>query len=337
MNQPSNTVRISTQAQKWISTPQNTALVRNLLVILLLLWACFTLARLFWVLMPAPNLPDVPSTTPNNALLESQPSAKLNVNVEPLLAAELFGALDESAPEPEQQPLPQQQFTVAGETSLNLTLRGVIKSSVAENSEAIIAHGREEHVYRVGDKIPVGNRVRLVQVDADRVILDNNGRNEALSLFDESSAGSASSSRSNFTPPAGRAGPTSARAVNTRTSSPARFNGRDEDDDDDSPNQSDQRTTQQMLKSLADVIKFSVARQGGDIIGYKIRPGRNRDAFNSLGLKANDIVTDINGIALTSSGSVTQVYREMRTATSASVTLLRDGQSMQMNVDLASK
>lgn len=332
MNQPLNTASFSAKAQKWLNTPQNIVLVRNALVVLLLLWACFTLARLFWVLMPAPTLPDVPSNTPLNAVMENKPSAKLKVDVEPLLAAELFGPLDSTAPEPEQAPV-QQQYTVAGETSLNLTLRGVIKSSVAENSEAIIAHGREEHVYRVGDKLPVGNRVRLVQVEAVRVILDNNGRNEALSLFDENSP----SNNASYTPPAGRAGPsTPPRTVSNRTSSPAQFNGRDEDEDDQGSSASNARKIQNMPKSLADVIKFSVARQGGDIIGYKIRPGRNRDAFNSLGLKANDIVTDINGIALTSSGSVTQVYREMRTATSASVTLLRDGQSMQMNVDLAS-
>ncbi|BFM09585.1 type II secretion system protein GspC [Halioxenophilus aromaticivorans] len=327
MNQPSNTASFSAKAQKWFNTPQNIVLVRNTLVVLLLLWACFTLARLFWVLMPSATLPEVPTATPYNAVLEGKPSAKLNVDVEPLLAAELFGPLDANAPEPEQLPQ-QQQLTVAGETSLNLTLRGVIKSSVPENSEAIIANGREEHVYRVGDKLPVGNRVRLVQVEADRVILENNGRNEALSLFDENAASVGSSNTYS-----GRSG---ANSAPIRSSAAPRIENSIDEDDDDAPNRSDSRTLQQMPKSLADVIKFSVARDGGDIIGYKIRPGRNRDAFNSLGLKANDIVTDINGIALTSSGSVTQVYREMRTATSASVTLLREGQSMQMNVDLAS-
>lgn len=332
MNQPLNTVRFTTQVRQWVSKPQNTLLIRNVVVVLLLLWICFTLARVFWVLMPSPTLPEVSTVTPRNAVLETKPSAKLNVDVEPLLTAELFGTLDTTAPEPEEVEQPQEQYTVAGETSLNLTLRGVIKSSIAENSEAIIAHGREEHVYRIGDKLPVGNRVKLVQVESKRVILDNSGRKEALSLFDDTDGGNRNSSRSASS---GRSVSTARSRASSdderpssRVSTPAHNN------DGAEPERS---TLKQMPKSLADVIKFSIARQDGDIVGYKIRPGRNRDAFNSLGLKANDIVTDINGIALTDSGSITQVYREMRTATSAAVTLLRDGQSLQLNVDLASQ
>lgn len=335
MNQPLNTVSFSTRVRKWISTPQNTLLIRNIIVVLLLLWVCFTLARVFWVLMPGPTLPEVSSITPRNALLDSKPAAKLNnVDVEPLLTSELFGPLDTSAPEPDDIEPEPEQYTVAGETSLNLTLRGVIKSSVPENSEAIIAHGREEHVYRIGDKLPVGNRVKLVQVDADRVVLDNAGRKEALSLFDDDG----NSSSNNYVP-TGRAGAnTTDRFSHSGQSQQVNVSTRIRGGDDEEEEEQQQRNViKQMPKSLADVIKFSIARQGGEIVGYKIRPGRNRDAFNALGLKANDIVTDINGIALTDSGSITQVYREMRTATSASVTLLREGQSLQMNVDLASE
>jgi len=330
MNHPLNTMSFPAKVQKWATTPQNTLLVRNIIVVLLLLWACFTLARLFWVLMPSPNLPEVTTVTPRNAVLENKPSAKLNINVEPLLAAELFGPLDTTAPEPVVEQ--REAITVAGETALNLQLRGVIKSSVEENSEAIIAHGRDEKVYRVGAKLPGGNNVKLVRVDSDRVILDNAGRKEALSLFDKKNSSSGSDnyatdypeirSRSSIDP--------EPEAITPDNSTQLRITTPSSDGSGES-------VVKRMPSSLADVIKFSVARQGGEIIGYKIRPGRDRDAFSSLGLQANDIVTDINGIALTSSGSVTQVYREMRTATSASVTLLRDGQSMQMNVDLASE
>ncbi|WP_317932521.1 type II secretion system protein GspC [Halioxenophilus sp. WMMB6] len=321
MNRPSAIDSFSSQVQRHLGTPQSLAVLRNLLVLTMLLWACFTLARLFWLMVPEPDLPEVASTSPRNALVRNTPTSVGDVDLEPLLATELFGPLDATAPEPEvAQPV---AVETAAETKLNLTLKGVIKSSIAENSQAIIAHGREEKVYHVGDSLPGGARVLLYQVDSDRVILDNAGRKEALNLFDKNAVSSASSAPE----PAGRAGP----VVDFSNEPVTAGLNDDSDNEEEAP---EQRVISSVPKSLAEVIKFSVAREDGEIIGYKIRPGRDRDTFSSLGLETNDIVTDINGIALTSSGSVTQVYREMRTATSATVTLLRDGQSMQINVSL---
>ena len=66
-----------------------------------------------------------------------------------------------------------------------------------------------------------------------------------------------------------------------------------------------------------------------------MRPGRNREAFNSLGLKANDIVTEVNGVELTSSAKAMEVYRSMSTATDASLKVKRKDQELTVEVSLA--
>lgn len=313
-------------AQKTLAQPKTLTLVRNVLLVLLLLWCCITLARIFWLLIPSPELPQAPGGSPRNTLVSHGQTTAGGVDVEPLLAAQLFGALDANEPEPEAQP--QDTIGDVEETKLNLTLKGVIKSSIAANSEAIIAHGREEKVFKVGDKLPGGSRVKLVQVDWDRVVIENAGNNEALKLFDENARPSEAAI------PAGRAGP--ARVTSSSARAPISSTGDENQEAEpaESSNEPERRVVKRLPKSLAEVIKFSVARENGDIVGYKIRPGRDREAFSSLGLRANDVVIDINGIALNTSGAITQVYREMRTATSASVTLLRDGQSMSLSVEL---
>ncbi len=346
MNYPLNITNVTAQLQKRLATPQAFSVARNLLILLFLLWSCFTLARLFWLLVPSPALPEASNATPRNTVVATKSSGGSSVDTEALLAAELFGPLDTNAPEPEAPP-PTETLTAEVVTSLNLTLKGVIRSSIPANSEAIIAHGRQEKTYRVGDDLPGGSRVKLLQVNADQVILENSGRREALKLFDESKiTGSTSRSRSSFSPSSRRS---SASFSSNRSGlsevelerireyeqfQAEQGRGAVSQYDEEGDDQDDTRSISRRPTSLSDVIKFSIAREGGSIVGYKIRPGRDRELFTELGLQTNDIVTEINGIALTSSGSVTQVYREMRTATSAAIEILRDGQSLQMNIEL---
>ncbi len=319
-----------------LGKPGTVILARNLIVVVLLVWACFNLATLFWALFPTPDVPETSSATPRNAVIEAKTGSggQSGIDIGSLVSAELFGPIDPTEAVAEPVPIESELIRDVEETALNLTLKGVILSSIAENSEAVIGHGREEKFYTVGTKLPGGNNVKLVQVQADQVILENNGRNEALRLFEPndsvSSAPAPSRSRNLSLGNINR----NPREIFEEELARAGVDPNDLNNEDEEPTPKNRRVVSQVPKSLAEVIKFSVAREGGEIVGYKIRPGRNRDAFSQLGLQPNDIVTEINGIALNNSGSVSQVYREMREATSASITLLRDGQSQSLNITL---
>ena len=77
-----------------------------------------------------------------------------------------------------------------------------------------------------------------------------------------------------------------------------------------------------------------MARKGGQVIGFKIRPGSNRELFLSLGLKPNDIVTAVNGIELNSSAKAMEVYQTVRGETNASLDILRNNEPVSLSVSV---
>jgi general secretion pathway protein C len=87
-------------------------------------------------------------------------------------------------------------------------------------------------------------------------------------------------------------------------------------------------------KSLSDVLAMSIYREGGQVIGYKIRPGRDIERFKSYGLQADDIVTAVNGMPLNNPNKIMEIYRNMGNATSASLEIKRAGSVITVDVVL---
>lgn len=276
---------------------------RNLLIAFALIWMCLSLASLFWVVFPTPAVQQPPKVA---APLASQSSGAVSVSVdlEALKGQQLFGdasGLADIAPEPVQKDI---QDDVA-KTRLNLKLSGVLMSSDPQKSTAIIASGSDQKVYQIDEKLSEGNNVKLAKVLPDRVILDNNGRYEALWLFSEVDFKVKASSK-----PSSRA--------STRTAGP------------------EKRTiaANRVPKSINEVIRFSVYREEGKMVGYRIRPGRDRELFEELGLKANDIVTSVNGVTVDDPQQIRKNYQALKTATEASLEILRGGEVVSINVSL---
>jgi len=87
-------------------------------------------------------------------------------------------------------------------------------------------------------------------------------------------------------------------------------------------------------QSLSDVVSMSIHREGGQIVGYRIRPGRDQAMFDSLGLESGDIVKAVNGVELSSPQRVMEIYRDMGDAQSASLLIERGGQELSVDIDL---
>ena len=106
----------------------------------------------------------------------------------PSLDALLDSALFGLAPAAE----PQADATIPA-TALNLTLLGVTLATPADRSRAVIAGGdRPAGVYAPGEAVTAS--VRLVEVQADRVLLSVGGRTEALTFPDAAVAGASGAS-----------------------------------------------------------------------------------------------------------------------------------------------
>jgi general secretion pathway protein C len=72
---------------------------------------------------------------------------------------------------------------------------------------------------------------------------------------------------------------------------------------------------------------------GGELKGYRIYPGRNRDQFVGLGLKPGDLVTEINGMALNNPAQAMEMFRALADVTQVTLTVERVGQAQTLTLD----
>ena len=71
------------------------------------------------------------------------------------------------------------------------------------------------------------------------------------------------------------------------------------------------------------------------MVGYRITPGRDRDAFAALGLEPGDVLTEVNGTVLNDMATSLQVFESLGEASMATVTILREGTPQVMVIDMS--
>ncbi|UCG71967.1 MAG: type II secretion system protein GspC [Chromatiales bacterium] len=255
------------------------------------------LARITWLVYPPPGeIGWEPPMAPSGSRPGNTSSGQ---DFNALMAAQLFGKA-EAEPEPEPSGLSDQDVLEAPDTRLNLTLKAAVAASNPDEAHAIIADASgEEHVYFLRDSIPGG--ATLQQVRTDRVILSRGGTLEALRLpreFEDSA-------------PA----PT-ARRTGRRSASPTV-----------------QQVVQQNAATFTEVVRPQPFMPNGQLRGYRVYPGRNRQQFSALGLRPGDLVTAVNGISLTNPAEGMQIFRSLGDATQVNLTVERNGQSQNMTLD----
>ena len=84
---------------------------------------------------------------------------------------------------------------------------------------------------------------------------------------------------------------------------------------------------------IGDVMRVAPHVQEGQVVGFRLTPGRDRAAFEALGLQSGDVVTDINGTVLDDPSQGLQVVQALGESTTANVTVLRDGVPQVLVID----
>jgi general secretion pathway protein C len=258
----------------------------------------YYLARLFWLLYPAgPRAPwQPPQQLPQMG--QSTPGA---ADYATITAAHLFGEVSNEPPA-----VTGDAALTAPDTSLSLQLRGAIAADDPRFAHAIIADGSgNEQVYFVNSTLPGGATVQ--QIQADRVILARAGQLEVLRLPREGQGAGA--------PPAG-----GLPAALGPAGTPAQ------------PNVPE--LVAQNAAGFLDVVRPQPFMPNGQLKGYRIYPGPNRQQFASLGLRAGDLVTEINGIALNNPAQGMEVFRSLGDAPQVTVTVERDGQPQVLSLNM---
>ncbi len=193
---------------------------------------------------------------------------KVATAAQPVAGAQNYGALSQlhlfGAPAAQSKPAPKEEIP---ETRAQLNLHGVFVDG--ERSGAIIGeqNGRQRFV-PVHGELP--NGIKLKEVYADRVVLERNGKDEALrfpkvhALLDAADDGADNPDRESEPEPA---------------SMPARPPVRQPSG----------------LNQLEESFRIFPVQKSGEFVGYRVLPGRERGLYQRLGLQPADIVTAVGG------------------------------------------
>lgn len=310
---------------------------RRICLVGLALWLSYSFAQLFWLVVPAPDIPEPPLSLPTNTAFAEQSAAAsgAGVDIDALKNLALFG--EGAAPqEPTVARLPGIEQE-AVETSLRLTLHGAVPSSNPQQAKAIIGDGGKQAGFKPGEELSIGPRgVKLAKVMVDRVILDNNGRYETLWLYGKQNSAGGAAQRTARVAPASR--PASAPASRPE---PQQARGEAEDSERARefvgalvPEEDQQGPTDEQVRMVTDVMNVSMYREGGQLIGFRIRPKGDRELFEQLGLQPNDIVTAVNNVGLDDTSRAMEVYRSLGQESRATLEILRDGTTITVDVAL---
>lgn len=332
-----------------LDEPRTRQFIRYFLLALLLFWMLRSVVLGIWSFVPSA----APLTLPSPAINPPQPqqaeSRGTPVDIDRLVAAQLFGAADEAALASAAAAADQARAMTeaeaaealagiedgAPETRLPLVLRGVVAASEAGLGQAVIEHRNTQDLYRVGDDLPVSGEVVLAKVMPNQVVIDNGGRYELLRLFEASEAISSlpagskprraasaveTARRAVVAPPASTGGSSAGgRAVTDPESIAGAYRDRLYSDP----------------QSLADVVTVTAVREGDALRGYRLQPGRARAEFAALGFRPGDLVIAVNGLDLSDPANTVRLYQAMRSAEQAVIDLERGGERLSLTVNLA--
>jgi general secretion pathway protein C len=243
----------------------------------------------------APTLSNAQSSVP---VATQQPARRADVAA--IANSHIFGA-----PAPPEQP--PQDAANAPQTSMPLVLTGIISNEDPQNGLAILGESAASaKVYGVGDNLPGG--AKLHSVYSDRVLLDRNGQLESLALPRQIVAGMMPIEAAPTLPSAPPQEPLADRMRRLIAEEPG---------------------------VISDVMRPQAVFAQGKQRGYRVYPGRNRQAFLRLGLRPGDLVVSINGTPLDDPARGQEIFRTIGSSSEAHVTVMRNGRQQDLTLNMS--
>jgi general secretion pathway protein C len=201
-------------------------------------------------------------------------------------------------------PAPKVDAANAPATSMPLVLTGIIAGNDPQNGLAIIGPTPQAaKVYAVGDTIAGGPKLHSVYTD--RVVIDRDGQLESLALPHQMAVGAA--------PPSA--------AMLQGADNPALERMR--------------RMISEQPGLIGDVLRPQPVMDHGHMNGFRVYPGRDRQAFQRLGLRPGDQVTAINGTPLDDRDRSEQILKTLSSSSEARVTVIRGTQTQDLVLNIA--
>jgi len=196
-------------------------------------------------------------------------------------------------------------------SSMPLVLAGVLATEDPKEGMAIIGESAQAaKVVAVGQQVPGG--AQLDSVYQDRAIINRGGALEAVFLPRQSGGGIVASAPP---PPA----PMVSAAPQGNEAMVERMRKLVNDDPG----------------MLSQVMRPQPVFAGGEMKGFRVYPGANRQAFSRMGLRAGDMVTAINGTPLNDKDRAQEIFGTLSSSTDARVTITRNGRQQELVLNIA--
>jgi general secretion pathway protein C len=278
-----------------------TAIATSVVLGALALWL---LARLIWILVPRGDVADASlHIAAGDAAASTTSIAKWH----------LFGNTPVAA-------------SGSGAAAQSMILRGTLADRDPAAGVAVIDAGDGEEAYRAGETIAAG--LKLARVYPDHAIVLRDGVEETLALTRDTNLqpteivrqpGSTRSARSN-TPNAPPPSAAPNNAGQTVHASPQLQQTIDR--------------ARQNPEEIARRLQIVPVLDGGRMTGIRLSSGADASLINQIGLRPGDVVTAVNGAPVDSLARGQQIIEGLRNASSARVTVLRDGRPTDITISL---
>ena len=192
-------------------------------------------------------------------------------------------------------------------SSMPLVLAGVLASEDPKQGMAIIGESAQAaKVVAVGQQVPGG--AQLHSVYSDRAVIDRSGTLESVYLPRQAAGGVAG-------PPPPM--PTASAGGN------------------DAMIERMRKLVNDDPGLLSQVMRPQPVFAGGEMKGFRVYPGANRQAFSRMGLRAGDMVTAINGTPLNDKDRAQEIFGTLASSTDARVTITRNGRQQELVLNIA--
>jgi len=287
--------------------------------LLVVVYLAYLLSKLVWLLWPQPlSAPLTPAHYSAGAKVANTTS------VQNIIEQFLFGKKTvTNKPNTAQQ---NEVINNAPETRLSINLTGIVAVSNDDQAGVAIIESQGRQISYLAEEVVQGTRAKVAQILPDRVILSVNSRFETLML-----------DGLDFTKKVSMPVLAARKEQNMTPKKVAQNELQINATADPDLKEALRETREELLSEpgkLFDYIRVSQAMSDGELIGYRLSPGKEPALFKQMGLQNNDLAVAINGYQLTDLQQAMAAINELRNTSDATITIERDGEQIDVQFSL---
>lgn len=287
--------------------------------LLVVVYLAYLLSKLVWLVWPQPVSTPL---TPSHYSAGSKASS--TTSVQNIIEQFLFGK--KTVTNKTNTAQQNEVINNAPETRLSINLTGIVAVSNDDKAGIAIIESQGRQVSYLVEEVVQGTRAEVAQILPDRVILSVNGRFETLMLdgldFSKKVSMPVLAARE-----AQDMGPQKIEQSELQINATA----------DPDVKEAIIETREELLSEpgkLFDYIRVSQAMSDGELIGYRLSPGKEPALFKQMGLQNKDLAVAINGYQLTDLQQAMAAINELRNTSDATITIERDGEQIDVQFSL---